>query len=58
MLSQRRGRWANIKAILGKRWDRGRCLSMLVPQQTQAVVPTLIRCWASVVDSGPTSNQR
>ena len=31
---------------------------MLVPQQTQAVDPALIKCWASVVDGGPTTNQR
>ena len=29
----------------------------LVPQQTQADDLPLIRCWASIVDRGPTTNQ-
>ena len=36
-----------------------RCLSTLIaPQQTLAVDPMFIRCWASVVGGGLTSNQR
>ena len=62
MLGQRRRRWANINPALGQRLVLAgfvhcwfvQCYS----QQTWDVWPTLVYCWANLVDGGPTVNQR
>ena len=55
--------WLDVACCLGKWfsvafWSQLWWLKSIISQQTQDIEPLLGQCWASVVDAGPTLNQR